>query len=302
LRRGISKDFIEYYDKKRNIIEKALVKISHTPPKNIPKTLWGSMMYSLLAGGKRIRPVLAMAVGDIFGLKDEEVISIAVAIEMIHTASLIHDDLPCMDNDTLRRGKPTNHVVYGEPMSLLAGDALFLNAVEQALRNLSKVANLSKHNILAAIQTLLEAAGPSGICGGQAMDIYDDSHTYFSPWKIAYYKTAILIKAAVISPAQLGGASEKEIKALTSYSSHLGIAFQIVDDVLDVIGEKDSLGKNPGKDEAQGKKTFVTVYGLEEAIKLARLHSKKSISALKELDRNTRYLAAFATYLESRTY
>ncbi|AER66744.1 Polyprenyl synthetase [Thermovirga lienii DSM 17291] len=298
----LQKDFIEYYDNKKTVFEEHLGNISKKGLPNVPNTLWESMTYSLMAGGKRIRPVLTMTVGEVFGLREEEVLPLATAVEMIHTASLIHDDMPCMDNDTLRRGKPTNHVVYGEAMALLAGDALFLYAIEQAIRNLTAIGNLDKSNIMEAAKTLLEAAGPSGICSGQAMDMHEANNSFFSPWKIAYYKTATLIKAAVVSPAQLAGASSDDIKALTSYASHLGVAFQMVDDILDVIGEKNSLGKNPGKDEAQGKNTFIAVYGLEEAVKLARLHSQKSIGALSKIDKDTKYLASFAIYLESRTY
>ncbi|MDN5368340.1 MAG: geranylgeranyl diphosphate synthase, type [Thermovirga sp.] len=298
----LQKDFIEYYDNKKTVFEEHLGNISKKGLPNVPNTLWESMTYSLMAGGKRIRPVLTMTVGEVFGLREEEVLPLATAVEMIHTASLIHDDMPCMDNDTLRRGKPTNHVVYGEAMALLAGDALFLYAIEQAIRNLTAIGNLDKSNIMEAAKTLLEAAGPSGICSGQAMDMHEANNSFFSPWKIAYYKTATLIKAAVVSPAQLAGASSGDIKALTSYASHLGVAFQMVDDILDVIGEKNSLGKNPGKDEAQGKNTFIAVYGLEEAVKLARLHSQKSIGALSKIDKDTKYLASFAIYLESRTY
>lgn len=298
----LQKDFIEYYDNKKTVFEEHLGNISKKGLPNVPNTLWESMTYSLMAGGKRIRPVLTMTVGEVFGLREEEVLPLATAVEMIHTASLIHDDMPCMDNDTLRRGKPTNHVVYGEAMALLAGDALFLYAIEQAIRNLTAIGNLDKSNIMEAAKTLLEAAGPSGICSGQAMDMHEANNSFFSPWKIAYYKTATLIKAAVVSPAQLAGASSDDIKALTSYASHLGVAFQMVDDILDVIGEKNSLGKNPGKDEAQGKNTFIAVYGLEEAVKLARLHSQKSIGALSKIDKDTKYLASFAIYLESRIY
>jgi len=298
----LQKDFIEYYDNKKTVFEEHLGNISKKGLPNVPNTLWESMTYSLMAGGKRIRPVLTMTVGEVFGLREEEVLPLATAVEMIHTASLIHDDMPCMDNDTLRRGKPTNHVVYGEAMALLAGDALFLYAIEQAIRNLTAIGNLDKSNIMEAAKTLLEAAGPSGICSGQAMDMHEANNSFFSPWKIAYYKTATLIRAAVVSPAQLAGASSDDIKALTSYASHLGVAFQMVDDILDVIGEKNSLGKNPGKDEAQGKNTFIAVYGLEEAVKLARLHSQKSIGALSKIDKDTKYLASFAIYLESRTY
>lgn len=298
----LQKDFIEYYDNKKTVFEEHLGNISKKGLPNVPNTLWESMTYSLMAGGKRIRPVLTMTVGEVFGLREEEVLPLATAIEMIHTASLIHDDMPCMDNDTLRRGKPTNHVVYGEAMALLAGDALFLYAIEQAIRNLTALGNLDKSSIMEAAKTLLEAAGPSGICSGQAMDMHEANNSFFSPWKIAYYKTATLIKAAVVSPAQLAGASSGDIKALTSYASHLGVAFQMVDDILDVIGEKNSLGKNPGKDEAQGKNTFIAVYGLEEAVKLARLHSQKSIGALSKIDKDTKYLASFAIYLESRIY
>jgi len=295
-------EFTEYYNKKKALIEKHLEDISKKGLPNVQSTLWESMTYSLMAGGKRIRPVLTMTVGEIFGLREEEVLPLATAIEMIHTASLIHDDMPCMDNDTLRRGKPTNHVVYGEAMALLAGDALFLYAIEQAIRNLTVIKNLNKNNIMEAAKTLLEAAGPSGICNGQAMDMHGANNSFFSPWKIAYYKTATLIKAAIVSPAQLAGAPCDEIRALTSYAAHLGIAFQMVDDILDVIGERNSLGKNPGKDETQGKNTFIAAYGLDESIKLARLHSQKSISALRKINRNTKYLALFANYLESRTY
>lgn len=289
--------------KYREIIEIALKDLCKNRHSDIPARLWEAMVYSLLAGGKRVRPVLCLLSGKACGASIEDIIPMALACEMVHTASLIHDDLPSMDNDILRRGKPTNHVVYGESLALIAGDALFLWAFDHALRSLSQNPSHAPACILDALGELLHASGPFGICGGQVMDSDPKSisDSEMHPWIVSRAKTASLIRSSILSGAILGGASETEKEAFSVFGGSLGTAFQIVDDIIDVVGEKSQIGKTPGKDASQGKISFVAAYGLEGAKKLADLETHKAIQALSAITGDISELMVFPELLKERS-
>ena len=281
-------------------VERAILDFASQKPPAVPARLWEAMTYSILAGGKRIRPFLVNASGQVFGVSEEDSMILGLALEMIHTASLIHDDLPCMDDDVIRRGKATNHVVFGEALALLAGDALFLLGPCFAAEKLSQTGHLRSDRILEAVRVLLEAAGPSGICGGQTLDTDETEKTRTSPWRIAYWKTAVLFRACMMAPAFLGEASKEELRLLSAFGSHLGIAFQIVDDILDLLGEAKDLGKTPGKDAFQDKNSFALRWGIETAREMAADQTVRAKSALKGIRRDTKVLEGVASYLVSR--
>lgn len=250
----------------------------------MPARLAEAMAYSLMAGGKRLRPILCLAAADRHGISPENAIPLAAAVEFIHTASLIHDDLPCMDDDDTRRGKPTNHKVFGERMAILAGDSLMTWAFGYALFGLA-VNGIDANRAIRAVVCLSDAAGPSGICGGQVLDTDPES---FEPgedfvYKTAQQKTADLICASVVSGVILGGAAAPKIRLAREYGSRLGLAFQIVDDILDATGTPEELGKTPHKDEKQGKTTFVSVFGPEGARERAEEESAKAAEAAASL-------------------
>ena len=229
--------------------------------------LYASMRYSVMAGGKRIRPFLVLAVSKMFGGKEENAIYLAAALEMVHTYSLIHDDLPCMDDDDMRRGKPTNHKIYGEATATLAGDALLTGAFE-----LIAASGLSDKAVRYAILTLASAAGADGMVGGQIMDLSssEEEDDFNRLIKMHSLKTGALMVAAVkLGLLATEAPSEKDAAALSAYARYIGLAFQIVDDVLDVTGDEAELGKATGKDEKAGKKTFLHYFSVEEAMQYA---------------------------------
>jgi geranylgeranyl diphosphate synthase type II len=282
-------------------VEHALKRFTLEKPPAVPSLLWDGMTYSLLAGGKRVRPFLVLESGRIFGVHEEDGMALAVALEMVHTASLIHDDLPCIDDDVLRRGKPTNHMVFGEGMALLAGDALLVSGPGQAMRKLKANGRVPAARILEALQVILDAAGPAGICGGQTLDTVESERSGASPWQIAYWKTAVLLRACVMAPAYLGDASDMELKCLSSFGAHLGVAFQIVDDILDVSGKVEELGKTPGKDALQEKNSFVHRWGLETAREMAVDQSRRARAAISGIRRDTTNLEGLVDYLGARS-
>ncbi|MFL5819514.1 MAG: polyprenyl synthetase family protein [Solirubrobacteraceae bacterium] len=225
-----------------------------------------AMRYSLLAGGKRIRPVLALATARAIGLEPASVLPLAAAIELVHTYSLIHDDLPAMDDDDLRRGRPTCHRAYGEDVAILAGDGLYAEAFRLVLSEQRG----DPHRVLAAARELAAATGVSGMVGGQFLDIADAAPA--GPDGLRHLhelKTGRLIGASVECVLRLGGVGEPATIAYRSFASELGVLFQIVDDILDVTGTAADLGKPQGSDQRQGKRTYVTEYGLERARALA---------------------------------
>ena len=231
------------------------------------------MRYSLFAGGKRLRPILALAAAEAIAAANGEsldegrarALPTACALELIHTYSLVHDDLPAMDNDTLRRGRPTSHVVFGEGQAILAGDALLTEAFALMAREPADVALASRK--LRAIQIVADAAGPCGMVGGQAIDLEaaGSGASFDGDGLRAMHarKTGALIRAAASAGAVMAGASDTQITKIEAFASHLGLAFQIVDDILDVEGASQDLGKTAGKDAAAGKPTYPALYGLE---------------------------------------
>ena len=295
-------DFRSELKRRAALFENELGRFCSSQDAAIPARLRESMDYSLQAGGKRLRPVLCMAGAELFGAPCESVLPMALAFEMVHTASLIHDDLPCMDNDTLRRGKPTNHVVYGETLALLAGDSLFLYAFETALSGLLKNGADPKC-ALEAVKLFAEALGPSGICGGQVLDTDRASQESRQSFvnDIASMKTMVLIRAALCTGAILAGASGKELECLMEYGRCVGIAFQVADDILDVVGTQAEMGKTLGKDAEQDKRTFVSAYGLDGARAVLHELTQKAEDQLAVFGEKADFLRELALFLENRT-
>ena len=258
------------------------------------ENLVNAMKYTCLAGGKFIRPFLTSEFCLVNGGKDEDAIDFACAVEMIHSYSLIHDDLPCMDNDNYRRGKPANHVRFGQAGALLAGDGLQTRAFETIAK-----APLSPEQRIEAVKILSEYAGPDGMVGGQQLDC---EHLPGSPAKMIKIhegKTGALIVAACLLGVVAAGGDEKAMETAYNYSKNIGLAFQIVDDILDVTGEKEVLGKPVGSDAGNGKTTFVTVYGIEKSREMAKEYTDNAKEAVAGVA-NNQNLCQLADYLFSR--
>ena len=259
------------------------------------KKLYDAMAYSLLAGGKRLRPILAFDFCRMCGGNWENAAPFAAAIEMIHTYSLIHDDLPCMDNDDLRRGRPTNHKVFGEGIAVLAGDALLTDAFMVASN-----ADLPDPKQMGfAISVLAHNAGSLGMVGGQILDIMSEEREISEEeiLNIQSRKTGALINSACVLGVIAGGGSEKQIEAAARFAGCLGLAFQIRDDMLDVIGTQEEMGKGVGTDET--KNTFVRLYGLDKCEELVNKYTNAAIDALKVF-KDTEYMIALARSLTDR--
>jgi geranylgeranyl diphosphate synthase type II len=254
-----------------------------------------AMRYSLLAGGKRIRPVLALATADALGRPPADVLPLAAAIEMIHTYSLIHDDLPAMDDDDLRRGKPTCHVAFGEDVAILAGDGLFAEALRIALTEQRG----EPANVLAAVSEIVRAAGVRGMVGGQYLDVAAEGGTQLR--HLHELKTGALIAASVGSILALEGVNGPATIPFRRFAAELGVVFQIVDDILDVTGDEAEIGKPRGSDERHGKTTYVSVYGLERARQLAQESHARAREGLSEADGQTLRLEQIADYILTRT-
>ena len=285
----------------RKVFEAELVDFCDNPRIKMPKRMQNAMFYSLTAGGKRLRPILCLAVAEQCGISPQRAMPMAMALEMIHTASLIHDDLPCMDNDDLRRGKPTNHKIFGESLSLLAGTSLIVWAFGYPL-SLLPAMGIPSERVVRAVGVLAEATGPSGIYGGQVLDTDKLSQTDDRDFvqQIAYLKTSVLINAAIVCAAILGETSDEDLQCYDDYGTHLGMMFQIVDDILDATGTAEELGKTPGKDEQQDKLTFVTAYGIEGARNLAMEEAQLAKSALEPLFPEGDLLIDLVDYLINR--
>lgn len=294
----------EYPDDLRELVERYLdqLRFSHAAA---TAGLDQAMRYSLLAGGKRIRPVLALATARAIGLDPERVLPAAAAIELIHTYSLIHDDLPAMDDDVLRRGMPTSHVRFGENVAILAGDGLFA----EAIRLFSERQQGDPAAVLAALRELTSATGVGGMVGGQYVDV-----TEFEPGgpgeggrvdpdrlrEMHSLKTGRLIASSVGVVLRLGEVPEGETIPYRRFADELGVLFQIVDDILDVTGSEEELGKPSGSDERQGKLTYVSAYGLERASELASESHRKARQALAETGARTDDLARITDFIHTR--
>jgi geranylgeranyl diphosphate synthase, type II len=282
-------------DHYRDLINAYLEK--HIPPEEAaPVPIYRAMRYSLFAGGKRLRPVLVFLAGETLGADFEELLPVAASVEMIHTYSLIHDDLPCIDNDDFRRGKPTNHRVFGEAIAILAGDAL-LTAGMEFLSN----AHYEPETRCKLISLLTKAAGTHGMIGGQVLDILGEAKTLdrVELERIHAMKTAALLGYCATAPAVILKKGPVVERAFSQYGEAVGLAFQIVDDILDVEGTTQSLGKTAGKDQHAGKATYPALLGLQESRKLAADLIQAAGTAVADFDRN-RYLISFAEYILNR--
>ena len=261
----------------------------------IPHDLREAMRYSLMAGGKRLRPVLLLASCEMAGGTAQEALPYACALEMIHTYSLIHDDLPAMDDDDLRRGRPTNHKVFGEDMAILAGDGLLSAAMALMLRDACGRGNLSGTR---AAEVIARRAGVTGMVAGQVMDVKGEG-TEPTPEKVTYihaHKTADLLIAPMEAGVKLAGGDEQLLQAAVSYGYHLGLAFQMVDDLLDVEGDVQLLGKETGMDAQRGKLTWIAVHGLEKTREDAAAHVRQ---AMREANKFGESMNFFKTLAQS---
>lgn len=261
-----------------------------------PEPLLSAMKYAALGGGKRLRPALCFLGAEFAGGRAEDVVPFAVAIESIHCYSLVHDDLPAMDDDTLRRGKPTVHVAYGEGMAVLCGDALLNLAYE----TLFAAANTPERVTAAGI--IAKCAGVKGMVGGQCLDLESDARDADGLLRVYYGKTSALLKAALTSGAAACGASAAELDDLAAYAENLGAAFQIKDDILDVTSTTEVLGKDINSDTDNGKVTFVTLFGVDGAEAEAERYGRAALSAISGYGDRSAKLTALCEYLAGRKY
>ena len=314
---AVSDDLGTWLTARRAQLERALARFLPQIPAT-PATLARAMEYSLLAGGKRLRPVLVLAtaeataasLGTRADVAHELALPAACAVELIHTYSLVHDDLPAMDNDTLRRGRPTSHVVFGEGMAILCGDALLTEAFTLLAREPRRIEGLDSRELaarkLSAILEIAEAAGAGGMVGGQAIDLLAAAPGA-APLDMEALrgmhgrKTGALITGSAVAGALLAGATESIVDAVRAYAQNLGLAFQIVDDILDVEGASTDLGKTPGKDAAAGKPTYPAFCGVEESRRLAAQSVDRAVAALSVVNVSGQ-LPAIARWVLSRTH
>jgi geranylgeranyl pyrophosphate synthase len=288
----------EYFKQKGAQIDRWLDRLipgEQEPPSEIHR----AMRYSVFAGGKRLRPILTIATAEIYGAEERELLPAACAIEMVHTYSLIHDDLPAMDNDNLRRGRPTCHVVFGEAMAILAGDAL----LTQAFRSLAEAQALKGEIKVRVIAEVAQAAGTvRALIGGQVLDLLCEGKPVDGAQldEIHRAKTGALIRCAVRLGALIGGASERELRLLTDYGEKAGLAFQIADDLLDETATSEQLGKTAGKDAAKQKATYTALYGVDGAQQRAGQLCQEAIRAVRAMARNTKTLEEIVRFIVER--
>jgi geranylgeranyl diphosphate synthase type II len=269
-------------------------------PNEKPATIHRAMRYSIFAGGKRLRPVLTLAAAELCGGSPEAALHAACAVECIHTYSLIHDDLPCMDDDDLRRGRPTNHKVFGEAIAVLAGDALLTTAFEI----LAKAPETARYSTADYIIELSQTAGSKNLIAGQVMDIEGEGKTVSKAGLqfIHLAKTAALLTTALRLGAMCANATEAKLRALTSFGRSLGLAFQVIDDILDVTQTTEKLGKTAGKDMAATKATYPALFGLARARQIASELTGEALSALKPFGKKAHIVRALAESLLVREY
>jgi len=293
-------DLKKYLERRRRQVDKVLERWVSSE-EEMPPQVHKAMRYSLFAGGKRLRPILTLSAAEAVGGKAAEVLPASCALELIHTYSLIHDDLPAMDDDDLRRGRPTSHKVFGEAVAILAGDALLTEAFRLMARpDLMK--SVPSRRRLAAIHILALKAGSQGMIGGQVIDMASEGEEV-KPETLEYihtHKTGALIGAAVAVGAVLGGGSPREIRALEEYGRRLGLAFQIMDDLLDVQGEETQMGKAVGKDRARGKATYPALFGIENSRRKAEGLVREAVAHLDPFNRRANPLREIARYILQR--
>ena len=290
--------FKEKLAQKALYIEKLIDKYSYKV--EYPSVIHESMRYSINAGGKRIRPILLMETAKMFDAENTDYERLSVAIEMIHTYSLIHDDLPAMDDDELRRGKPTNHIVYGENMAILAGDGLLNNAYELMLSGYAEAKN--KDEYIKAVSEIAKAAGVLGMVGGQVADILSETNEVSAEVLdyIHNHKTGALLCASINAGAILSQCSEMELDCVSRYATAIGRMFQIVDDILDVVGDEKTLGKKVGVDSEHNKLTYPHFYGLEQSYaEVDRLYDE-AINAINPIGEKAKFLNELAIFLKER--
>lgn len=286
--------FKTYMAAKKKLIDQRLQQLVQTDVSQF-RPLYDSMNYSLLAGGKRIRPILLLAALEALGKDPAPYLDLACALECVHTYSLIHDDLPAMDNDDLRRGKPTNHVVYGEAMAILAGDGLLTYAFELMARQPLDPAKLAR-----CLATFAKAAGPAGMVGGQAFDVTSSGNLSIGleGLKLLHRsKTGVIFGAAIELACILGDATPTEERALMTYALQMGLTFQITDDILDAIGDEETMGKSAGSDVKNHKATYVTIFSLDEARKQAAEAAQKATEAVAPLGDAAQFLKDLVAYM-----
>jgi geranylgeranyl diphosphate synthase type II len=295
-------EFLKELEERAGIVNQSLEQFLPTA-ETYPPVIHQALRYSLFAGGKRLRPVLVIAAARTVGGESTHVLPAACALELIHTYSLIHDDLPAMDNDDFRRGKPASHCVYGEAIAVLAGDALLTLAFElMTCHTLQQF--IPAGRILRTIGEIASAAGTAGMIGGQVMDILSenaemDGHTMEY---IHRHKTGALYRAAVRAGAILAGAGESQLSALTEYAENLGLAFQIKDDILDVEGDDTRPGKPAGNDKKNKKATYPVLFGMQTASEKAAYATATAKEALKDFDQQADFLRFLADYVINRDF
>lgn len=295
-------DLKKYLQERKEEVERGLV--AYLPREDdYPPLLHRAMHYSIFAGGKRVRPILHLGTVEATGGDREACLPFACALEMIHTYSLIHDDLPAMDDDDLRRGKPTNHVVFGEAVAILAGDALLTEAF-RLICNEQMRERLDKHSLLQAIHELAHAAGSQGMAGGQIMDIAMEGKDIEAKTLdyIHAHKTGALIRASVRTGAILSGASTELLARFSRFGEALGLAFQIRDDLLNVEGDRERLGKAVGTDASRGKATYPALHGVDKTRQRLSELVDESLDALSSLDGHSEPLRAIARYMATRDH
>ncbi len=290
-------DLVAYLQAQKQLCETAL---DAAVPMQYPEKIYEAMRYSLLAGGKRLRPILCLATCEMIGGTIDMAMPTACAMEMIHTMSLIHDDLPAMDNDDYRRGKLTNHKVYGEDIAILAGDGLLAYAFEYIA---AKTENVPPDRVLKVISHLGRAVGAAGLVGGQVVDLESEGKSDVSLETLTYihnHKTGALLEACVVCGGIVAGASGEDIQRLSRYAKNIGLAFQIIDDILDITATQEQLGKTAGKDLQAQKVTYPSLWGIEESHKQAQKLIESACAELAPFGDKAEPLVALAYFITSR--
>ncbi|NIQ03372.1 MAG: polyprenyl synthetase family protein [Nitrospinaceae bacterium] len=292
----------EYLEDCKEFIDQAIPQF--LPEKeDYPKSIHESMHYSLFAGGKRLRPSLLIASAEAVGGDRNHILPFAVAAEFLHTYTLIHDDLPALDNDSLRRGKPTNHKVFGEAIAILAGDALLTQAFV-LMTNPYLMEAIPHKDILRASHEVAKALSSTGVIGGQVVDLESEGKAIDASTLeyIHIYKTGFFFKTCVRVGGLLSNASHSQLAALSQYGAHIGLAFQIIDDILDIVGDKQELGKDIGSDIDKEKATYPALYGLEESRKKAETLVDQALNCLEPFDERANPLREIARFFVQRTF
>lgn len=288
-----------YLAERQSLVEVAL---DRCLPVTYPERIYEAMRYSIFAGGKRLRPILCLATSELAGGTIAMAMPTACALEMIHTMSLIHDDLPAMDNDDYRRGKLTNHKVFGEAVAILAGDGLLAYAFEHIAE---ETQNVAPQNLMKVIARLGRAVGAAGLVGGQVVDLDCEGKTDVSMETLTFihnHKTAALLEASVVSGAILAGASDTDVQRLTRYAQNIGLAFQIVDDILDITATQEQLGKTAGKDLRAQKVTYPSFWGLEESRRQAQQLVDQAKAEMAPFGDRARPLIEIAEFITTRNH